>query len=313
MLSIGGDTAPYILQEREIDEHALCLSLFNVKPPAKIHSPLRDDDKTPSFSIYEYDGRVFYKDWGTGESGTIASLAAKLRGKTLSELAGEYKIDATKLLYVHDSEKKNHSLAVKIRPWRASDYEYWKSFGINPEWLDFCDVHPVSRIFSGNGSFAADSLSFAYAEHKDDIDSVKVYQPYSKIKWLSGHDSSVWDLWRQLPSTGNKIILTSSRKDAMCLWSNTDIPAVCLQGEGYIPKAHVVQQIKDRFLDVYVLYDNDFTSSVNHGREFGKRIAQMFDLKQIEIPSEYKSKDPSDLLKNCGRETLRQVIASSLM
>ena len=81
-----------------------------------------------------------------------------------------------------------------------------------------------------------------------------------------------------------------------------------LQAESYIPKKHVVQQLKDRFKKIFVLYDNDFNKEENYGRELGKEIAQEFDLIQIEIPDKYKSKDPSDLFKNCNKKTLIEVI-----
>lgn len=92
------------------------------------------------------------------------------------------------------------------------------------------------------------------------------------------------------------------------MWANTGIPSVSLQGEGYIPKAHVVSELLLRFRTVYVLYDNDFRSEINYGREFGKKLAETFGLKQIEIPTELRSKDPSDLYHNHGREKLQQTI-----
>ena len=128
------------------------------------------------------------------------------------------------------------------------------------------------------------------------------------MKWLSKHDSSVWDLWDRLPQQGDKLIITSSRKDALCIWENTGIPTVSLQGEGYIPKEHVIQQLKDRFKTIYVLYDNDFNSDINNGRIFGRTLADKFGLTQIEIPEEFQSKDTSDLCLNWGRQTVKQVI-----
>ena len=141
--------------------------------------------------------------------------------------------------------------------------------------------------------------------------SLKIYQPYStNFKWMSKHDASVWDLWTKIPEKGDKLIITSSRKDALCLWANTGIPSLSLQGEGYIPKEKVINQLKDRYKKIYVFYDNDFKNEVNNGRNYGKAIADKFDLQQIEIPTEYKSKDPSDLYKNWGKEVFLNVINS---
>ena len=40
----------------------------------------------------------------------------------------------------------------------------------------------------------------------------------------------------------------------------------------------------------------------------GKMIAERFNVTQIEIPEKWESKDPSDVVKNHGREVLRQII-----
>ena len=207
--------------------------------------------------------------------------------------------------YVHADTK----VEVTIREWRDYDYKYWESFGISSKWLKFGRIYPISHIFINENRFPAEKYAYVYIENKDNHVTMKIYQPFSeRMKWLSKHDSSVWDLWDRLPEKGDKLIITSSRKDSLCIWENTGIPTVSLQGEGYIPKQHVMQQLKDRFNTIYVLYDNDFNSDINNGRIFGKTLADKFDLIQIEIPEEYQSKDTSDLCLNWGRNTVKQVI-----
>ena len=125
---------------------------------------------------------------------------------------------------------------------------------------------------------------------------------------MSKHDSSVWDLWSQLPPTGDKLIITSSRKDALSIWANTGIPSTGLQGEGYLPKFHVVEQLKSRFKRVFILYDNDFDKEINFGRLQGASLAELFGLEQIEIPSDLLSKDSSDLYLNHGKQIQKQII-----
>ena len=94
----------------------------------------------------------------------------------------------------------------------------------------------------------------------------------------------------------------------MCIWENTRIPACGLQAESYLPKEHVVEELKNRFKRIYVLYDNDFTQEVNRGHEYGKLFAETFGLTQIELPIRLGSKDSSDLCKSRGREVLRETI-----
>ena len=271
-------------------------------------------------------GNIGYKDFATNEQGSLYDFLGKLWHKSfnsvISDIASNLKISQLSLeSSFHKTLRKRTTskLEVKVREWREYDFKFWKQFGINEKWLRFGEVYPISTLFfTKNGNtmtIPAEKYAYVYVERKDGIVTLKVYQPYStKIKWLSKHDSSVWDLWSKLPESGERLIITSSRKDALCLWANTGIPSVSLQGEGYMPKEHVVQQLKDRFKKVFVLYDNDFKAEEkgeeNHGRVFGKILADMFHIQQIEIPAEYKSKDPSDLYKDWGKDVFANVILS---
>lgn len=290
--------------------------------PALINSPLRQD-RNASVSIFSPDGtKVFYKDFGTGEHGSIFDLLGRMWNRTFSETItkiwddidrvkhNRINLNRTRRGVIH---KSNSILEVRTRQWFDYDMEYWNSYGISREWLEFGDVHPISHILITRDNLTkvipAERLAYVYVERKDGKVSLKVYQPKSQhLKWLSKHDSSVWDLWSRLPDRGDTLFITSSRKDALCLWENTRIPSVSLQGEGYVPKEKVINQLKRRFGRVIIFFDNDYDKDENHGHIYASRLSGMFNLEMVEIPSEYKSKDPSDLFKNHGAETFRRVI-----
>ena len=290
--------------------------------PALINSPLRQD-RNASVSIFSPDGvKVFYKDFGTGEHGSIFDLLGRMWNRTFSETItkiwddidrvkhNRINLNRTRRGVIH---KSNSILEVRTRQWFDYDMEYWNSYGISREWLEFGDVYPISHILITRDNITkiipAEKLAYVYVERKDGKVSLKVYQPKSqRLKWLSKHDSSVWDLWSRLPDRGDTLFITSSRKDALCLWENTGIPSVSLQGEGYVPKEKVINQLKQRFGRVIIFFDNDYDKDENHGHIYASRLSGMFDLDMVEIPSEYKSKDPSDLFKNHGAETFRRVI-----
>ena len=84
-----------------------------------------------------------------------------------------------------------------------------------------------------------------------------------------------------------------------------------LQSETASIKPQVMQELKDRFKKVYILYDNDFKNEEekgnNPGREAAKAIAEQFDIVQIEIPTSYKAKDSSDLFKQYGKDIFLKV------
>ena len=287
--------------------------------PEVINSPLRQDNN-PSLGLFinNKTNSLWFKDFGSGEKGSLYDLLAKMwnvsKDKVYDRILKDMPAPAPMRKHgVKVYRKSAGKVEVRVREWRDYDIAYWDSYGISLPWLKFGEIYPISYIIlTKNGHsypIPAEKYAYVYVERKDGIVSFKIYQPYSKeYKWMSKHDSSVWDLWTKIPEKGDKLIITSSRKDALAIWSNTGIPALSLQGEGYIPKEHVVQQLKDRYNKVYVLYDNDFQSEENHGRMYGKMIAERFNVTQIEIPEKWGSKDPSDLVKNHGREVLRGVI-----
>lgn len=309
-----------------VSEFDILSYYFNVSTiPCVINSPIRKDNK-PSLGLYSKDGiKIYYKDFSEHNSGGTFDLMSSYFGlnfsDTIEKIYRDMKCNTSKVIHsikktgylTKCSYSKSSKVEVRVRNWRKHDLEYWKTFGISLKWLKFGNIYPISHILITKSDItsiiSAEKYAYAYAEFKDDIPTLKIYQPYSlKYKWSCKHDSSVWDLWKQLPKKGNNLIITSSRKDALCIWANTGIPSCSLQGEGYLPKPHIIEQLKSRFTNIFILYDNDFKSEINHGRELGSNIAAMFKLIQIEIPDEYLSKDPSDLYKNKGRDTLIKVI-----
>ena len=304
------------------------------KVPCIIQSPLREDDKNPSFSLYYWGNKLLWKDFGTGERGNVIKLLSLLWHVEYTEALLKIKLDcgekvpAIGLMRRYKGKQhitSNSTISVKVRDWKPWDKEYWNSYGISLKFCKWCNVYPISHAFftredketglKNTVCIPMDKYAYAYFEWKDDKQSVKLYQPFSTtMKWLSKHDHSVWDLWKQAFQWADKrsndtLIITSSRKDAMCLWGNLRIPAMSLQGEGYIPKPQVMKQVLEKFKNVYLWYDNDYSHKEdNPGQDNARKLIEEFpELKNIVIPSEYRSKDPSDLYKNWGKEILKEI------
>lgn len=300
--------------------------------PCVLSSPLRDDDDRPSFSIFYHGKDLFWKDFGTGEAGNIVKLMSKLWSVSYSEALLKIKLDTENriprisLIRKYNGKihlTSNSSIKVRTRPWKKWDNEFWASFGISEHFCRLCNVYPVSHAFftreeDGKPNTICvpmDKYAYAYFEWKDGKQSVKLYQPFSQtMKWLSKHDSSVWDLWKQAfewakKKSNENVIITSSRKDAMCLWENLWVPAMSLQGEGYVPKPQVMQQVLDTFDSVYLWYDNDFKHKEdNPGQDNAKKLIELYpSLHNICIPDTYKCKDPSDLVKEWGVDMLKEI------
>lgn len=277
-------------------------------------SPFRDD-KHPSFIISKKTLR--FKDFAMGDTGNCFNFVMNLYGidynKALIQIVTDFNIrsefqinDPGYYLSTSKAEYKNASnkvyegnveLKIKKRDWNCKDLEYWGKYGITETILRLGWVFPISHYFLNGKPYIAEKLSYAYVEKKDGKITYKIYQPLSVYKkFISGNDSSVWELWHLLPKTGDKLIITSSRKDALCIISNFGVPAVSLQAESVMPKSAVIKDILNRFKQVYLFYDNDYQNKENNGQIMAKKLYDKHSgLVNIFIPEEYKSKDISDL------------------
>ena len=329
MIAKGFPTiAPEIVLNQITEEQLLHFYLGVEVVPSVINSPLRVDNN-PSFGLYYNSrGNIKFKDFSTGAAGSIYEIFMYLWNLSYNQVIYKIFKDTPKILEGLSAVSKNITyttynrslvhldetlLKVRVRNWKYHDLNYWSSYGISKEGLEFGKIYPISHIFITKDTktciISAEKYAYVYYEKKEDKLSLKIYQPFSDFfKWRSQHDSSVWDLWAQLPSIGDKLIITSSRKDALCIWENTGIPATSLQAENVLPKTSVINQLKQRFNKIYVLYDNDFTKEKNWGYLFGKKLATTYNLIQITIPDNLKAKDASDLYKQHGKQVFTDTI-----
>ena len=290
--------------------------------PCIINSPLRQD-KRPSFGLYSSDGiRIFYIDLATKDSGGLFDLLGKMWNCGFKEVLSKINEDISKFCggaSIHSytpcavrstsSYNKDTDLQCKIRDWRDYDIEYWASYGITLEWLKYAEVYPIShKIVIKDGHryvFGADKYAYAYVEHKEGKVTLKIYQPFNKAgyKWSNKHDKSVISLWTKVPEYGDKICICSSLKDALCLWANTGIPSLSIQGEGYSMSKTAIDELKRRYKKVYILLDNDITGLLD-----GVKLAEETGFINIILPQFEGGKDVSDLMKAKGKEAFLKII-----
>lgn len=292
-----------ITTEAEILHHYLGIKSI----PCKINSPLRLD-RNPSFGIYSPNGiRITWTDFSSGERGGIFDLLSKMWGldfnstitRVYNDLVSSKKTDININKYSPKSSiinKSNSELECKVRDWRDYDIKYWESYGISLKWLKYANVYPISHkiIVKGNKRyvFGADKYAYAFAEFKEGKTTLKIYQPYNKngFKWSNKHDKSVISLWTKIPLKGDKLCICSSLKDALCLWANTGIPSLAIQGEGYSMSDTAINELKNRFTSIYILLDNDEV-----GLKDGESLASKTGFINIVLPKINNAKDISDL------------------
>ena len=306
-------------------EFGILYHYFNVSElPTVIHSPLRQDSR-PSFGLYTLDGkRVHYTDLATKDRGGLFDLLMKYWGESYKDMLNhlwkdlpnfsnanvQFNSMKSERTYQYQSLKsRNIDLQCKVREWRDYDIEYWASYGISLEWLKYADIYPIShKIVIRDGQryvFGADKYAYAYVERKEGKVTLKIYQPYNKggYKWSNRHDRSVISLWTKVPEYGNKICICSSVKDALCLWANTEIPALAIQGESYGMSNTAISELKRRYSHIYILLDNDEAGIID-----GRKLSESTGFTNIVLPKFEGGKDISDLMKIKGKSEFLKVI-----
>lgn len=315
--------------EKTTEANILSFYLGVTEVPCIIHSPLRKDNR-PSFGLYSPNGkRIYFVDFATKDRGGVFDLLCQMWGCSYKEVLIRINKDIPKLCFIGTPNvhkhipctvrstiecKKSTDLQCKVRDWASYDVEYWESYGISLDWLKYAEVYPIShKIIIKNGNkyvFKADKYAYAYVEHKEGKVTLKVYQPFNKdgYKWSSNIDRSVWSLWTKIPKFGNNLIISSSVKDCLNIMCNLGIPAICMQGEGYKPKPQIIEELKSRYKNIILFYDNDYNNPDNPGKKDSMELSLEYNLKRVEIPVKYESKDPSDLFKKYGRDRYLEIM-----
>lgn len=297
--------------------------------PCLIHSPYRVDNH-PSLSIFVDEGRIYFKDHADHDSkGSLLDLLCKCWNCSLKQALDNIcslMANSSSNGIVNDGQQVKvlsrkeadllTEIQVSVRKWEDYDKEYWESYGVTRKWLRYAEVYPISHKIvirkktpDDPGKrlvFPADKHAYCFVERKEGKVQIKIYQPFNKQghKWCSKMDHSVIGLWSKVPKTGDKLVICSSLKDALCISCQLHIPAICLQGEGYGMSQKAVDDLKRRYKDIYVSFDVD-----KAGIEGGRRLAGQTGFKHI-VPDLGKEKDYSDYYKSLEDKKVFQELKS---
>ena len=107
-----------------------------------------------------------------------------------------------------------------------------------------------------------------------------------------------------MPEYGEQICICSSLKDALCLWANTGIPALAIQGEGYKMSDTAISELKRRYKQVVIVVDNDEAGLID-----GEKLSSSTGFTNIVLPKfDNEGKDISDAFKILGKEKWLELI-----
>ena len=280
----------------------------------KFCSELRED-KTPTASIVVWNGNLLYKDFGHPDHAFNCFSYVQVKynctfidalkvidcdfNLNLSNKTSETIFTMGYLGYSRPQPKlvETHTLIQKkSRRWNQEDANFWRKYLVTKEILTMFAVEPISYFWVNSSRFTCKSITYAFKFNN----RYKIYSPYEeKNKWLSNTKKTDVQGYNQLPNKGERLIITSSLKDVMCLYS-AGYSSIAMQSEMQIPDEKLINELKERFTTIEILYDNDFDKASNPGQTMARKICDLYEFKNICIPDKFKSKDPSDLVAKVG-------------
>ena len=277
----------------------------------KFNSDIREDN-SPTVYITMYNGKLLYKDFGNPDHTFDCfnyvkykyscsfidalriidcdfnlGLASNIAGKKFTMGIMGYRQKNIPIL-----EKPTVIIKKKKRLWSKEDANFWSKYLVSKKILTKFAVEPISHFWVNNNRFTCKSISYAFKFKS----RYKIYSPYEETnKWLSNTNKKDVQGYNQLPIKGERLIITSSLKDVMCLYA-AGYHSIAMQSEMQIPDEKLISELKQRFNTIEILYDNDFNKVNNPGQAMAKKICDLYGFKNICLPEEFKSKDPSDLV-----------------
>lgn len=292
----------------KVDDYSIySYYLGSFKPGKLMNSPLRTDDKIPSFAIFPgKTGGLLFKDHGNGESGNaLKFIKLYCHINTREELEKELlrivrktnpNQEKRKNTYTRSGVLYETDIGIVRQPFTNVDVQYWNKFHISTTTLKKFNVFSIKYFLCNRvvrGTYKEDSPMYAYKV----FDGFKIYRPLASkyTKWRTNLTNRHVQGLAELPQEGgNLLIITKSLKDVMCLYE-MGFSAIAASSETTFIPDDILEQLKERWKHIVILYDRDKT-----GMKTARQYSKQYGFDAIFVHKRFKAKDISDAVRDNG-------------
>lgn len=284
------------------------------------NSPLRSDDKNPSFAIFKgMNGGLFFKDHGSGEGGNAIKFVKLYKNiDTKDELERELLRIVRKMnpnsgnairTYSYSVDSGPTDIGIVRQPFTDVDKRYWKQFHISIDTLRKFQVFSIKYFLCNRvvrGTYKETSPMYAY---KVD-DKFKIYRPLASkyTKWRTNLTNRNVQGLSELPvEGGNLLIITKSLKDVMCLYE-MGFNAIAASSETTFIPDDILDSLRHKWKNVIMLYDRDKTGMLE-----SRKYSKQYKLDALFVHKRFKAKDVSDAVKDNSYNEVKQWLTKTLM
>ena len=288
-------------------------------------SPLRRDNRPTCSFCHSKKGELMFHDFGTGFHENFVGVVMEIHKCSYQEALNIIAEDfgyiskaedrpavKIKVSNVKLEEKTETLIQIKPKAFSEQELKWWKGFGVTEKTLKKYKVFSCDSIFLNGDYFSSSSprvpIYGYYCGKKNGQELWRIYFPSKRsFRFLSNVGKSYIQGAKQLPKTGDVLLITKSQKDVMLAYE-LGIPAIAPCSEVLFLSNKQIQHLKKRFKTIVVCYDTDPTGIHNL-----KQIKLKHpDLHTFFIPRKYGVKDISDFFKKYGEEETRRLAGELL-
>ena len=290
-------------------------------------SPLRRD-KQPTCSFYRNkSGTLIFKDFATGQHLNIFDVVQSIfrcdyfeslriiandfgivRDSALRKNPGKINLNPIKI-----KDKEISKIQIEVQEFTDGELKWWGKYGISKDILKRFNVYSCKHVFLNDQLFAESQqhcpIFGYYGKKYQGLELWRCYFPKrTSFRFITNWPSKKIQGYDQLPKKGKLLVITKSMKDSMCLYS-CGITACAPNSENLFISDKVLEDLKSRFKNIVVLYDNDRPGLYNMAKIRREHPV----LTYVFIPKRYGSKDISDFYKDHGRKETLNLIKTFIL
>jgi hypothetical protein len=278
----------------------------------KVYSSPFRADTIPSFSIFKSNiGTYLFKDLATGDCGDAIKLvniyiySNTPRSVTIFNILKDLLWSKKKFEPQNQIQiKPKAKLGIQRGNFTEIDLKYWKQFNITLNILQKYNAYKTNLVFVG------DKVCWGYSKTNPIYTYVingnyKIYRPYSTnkaSKWLGNTTLNDIGGYKQLPPTGELLIITKSLKDVMVL-DSLGYNAITPNSETSLIPNVIIEELKQRFTTLIVFYDNDIP-----GKKASAKMCETYNLHSFDLPETTNTKDIAEFMQKYGYDTTRNLL-----
>lgn len=287
-------------------------------------NPLRSD-KNPKCYFKESNNSIYFMDWAYKPTHinciTFVAMLFNTDGKNAISIINRdlkyNEVSKVKMTFNEGIIKKERVeipspiiikplYEVTTKEFEDYELEYWAQYNINKEILDKYEIKPVKYVYKNNNlDYSASKYNPIFGYYDNNV-LYKIYNPIG-LKYLKWRTiSAILEGYSKLTYDSNVLFVCSSLKDVMTMVS-LGYEAFAIPSENsYKILLPVIEELFSKYEHIYIYTDNDQTG-VTYSRLLTLEIDTR--LKYHNNPSIHSdAKDPSDMIKNYGIDTLKECI-----